>query len=203
MRVDRRWPGEEVPLPPYAAITTQWNLHYPGLLHPLTVQAKEIPSDTLRRWKVAYVQPIGRGDDLRQFLVLDIGNYIQNPHINYNLIVMHEMAHVIIGDVEAGPRALPVPAWFNEGYAQSVTTEGHWRVQEEIAEIHRTGEPALECDIDGPVDEFAHGPFNAKCYSEFYLSVQYLRQPGRPIHLGQSALTACARARRCPTSFIP
>jgi hypothetical protein len=167
----------------YAAITAQWNLHYPGLLHPLTVQVKEIKSDTLVRWKVAYVQPSGLGSQLQQLLVLDIGNYVQNPRVNYNMVIMHEMAHVIIGDVEAGSEALPIPPWVNEGFAQSVTTEGRWRVQEEIVEIKRTGEPALECDIDGPVDEFAHGPFNAKCYSEFYLSVQYLRRQGGPATL--------------------
>jgi hypothetical protein len=164
----------------YSDITAQWNLRYPGLLHPLTVQVKEIPSDTLRRWKVAYVQAEGRGNGLRQSLVLDIGNYVQDPHVNYDMIVMHEMAHVIIGDLEAGPAALPIPPWFNEGYAQSVTIEGRWRVKEEMSEIQRTGEPALACDIDGPVDEFAHGPFNAKCYSEFYLSVQLLRRMGGP-----------------------
>ena len=171
---------EAVPKSYDAIADAQWNLHYPGLIHPLTVQAKEITSDTLVRWKVAYVQPVGRGNGLRQFLV--------NRHRQLHSKPARQLqphrgctkwSNVIIGDVEAGTgRACRFRLWFNEGFAQSVTTEGRWRVQEEMAEIRRTGEPALECDIDGPVDEFAHGPFNAKCYSEFYLSVQYLRHLG-------------------------
>ena len=162
----------------YAHILDIWNLHYPGLLHPLTVQAKEVSSDTLRRWTIAYVQPVGRDGEFHQVLVMDIGFFIQNPRMNYELVLTHEMAHVVIGDLVAGPRASAIPSWLNEGYAQSVTEEGPQRVRAEIAESKATGIPPLPCDLTAPVDEFAHGPFNARCYSEYYLAARRLDQLG-------------------------
>lgn len=162
----------------YAHILDVWGFHYPGLLHPLTVQAKEVSSDTLRRWTIAYVQPVGEDGEFHQFLVMDIGFFIQNPRMNYELVITHEMAHVIIGDLVAGPHAAAIPSWLNEGYAQSVTEEGQQRVRAEIAESKATGIPPLPCDLTAPVDEFAHGPFNARCYSEYYLAARRLDQLG-------------------------
>jgi hypothetical protein len=165
----------------YQEITRQWGLPEDyGLRHPLLVQVKSIPSDTLRSWKAAYVQPVGRGDQFHQFLVIDIECYLQNPHEDLQMVIRHEMAHVIVMDLETGPKSLPIPAWFNEGLAQSVTAEGRKRVQAEIVEASRSGEPPILCDLDGSVDEFAHGPFNAKCYAQYYLTVQHLRQIGGP-----------------------
>ena len=170
---------DTVPLA-YAHITKEWGLNYPGLLHPLTVQIKEIPSDTLRRWKAAYVESRGQGDSLRQFLVVDIGCYMQDPKEEIERIVTHEMAHVILQDIQAAPSSAPIPAWFNEGLAQSVTPEGRLRVENDKEELEDSGESLLLCDMDGPVDEFAHGPYNAKCYPEYYLAVQRLKQRGGP-----------------------
>src|SRR5258708_3468266 len=140
----------------YERVTRMWGLDYPGLLHPLTVQVKQIPSDTLRRWKAAYVEARGQGDSLRQTLVVDIGCYMQNPHEDLDRLVTHEMAHVILQDVQAVPQAAPIPAWFNEGLAQSVTREGHQRVRADREMLGDSGESLVLCDLDGPVDEFAH-----------------------------------------------
>src|SRR5439155_22336992 len=81
-------------------------------------------------------------------------------------------------DVQASPGAAAIPAWFNEGLAQSVTTEGRQRVEGDINALEDSGESLLLCDLDGPVDEFAHGPYNASCYPEYYLAVQRLKQRG-------------------------
>jgi hypothetical protein len=164
----------------YHRITQQWHLQYPGLLHPLTVQFEEIPSETLRRWKVSYLETQGSGDGMRFTLVVDIGAYLEHPDEDLEIILTHEMAHAVLRDVEAGPQASPIPPWFDEGMAQSTTHEGRDRVRQDIQELSRSGGSLLLCDLDGPVDEFAHGPFNASCYPEYYLAVRRLRQLGGP-----------------------
>ena len=77
-----------------------------------------------------------------------------------------------------GPQAAAIPPWFNEGLAQSSTPEGHDRARGDIQGLAYSGLEPVLCDLDGPVDEFAHGPFNGKCYPEFYLAVQRLKQLG-------------------------
>jgi hypothetical protein len=167
----------------YKSVIQQWNLRDTGgLVHPLTVQIKKLDSDTLVRTKVAYVQPQGFGSGLQQFLVIDIGCYMQHPDEDIDSILTHEMAHVILLDIESEASAAPIPPWFNEGLAQSVTSEGSKRVRTDIMWRHRSGAPLLLCDLEGPVDEFGHGPFNLNggCYPEYYLAVQRLKQLGGP-----------------------
>lgn len=162
----------------YKRIVRRWKLDYPGLVHPLTVQFQEVPSETLRRWKVSYLETIGAGEDLHFRLVIDIGSYIEHPDEDLSVILTHEMAHAVLHDVEAGPHAAAIPPWFDEGMARSVTREGRERVLQDIWSLDESGQSLLLCDLDGPVDEFAHGPFNASCYPEYYLAVQRLKQLG-------------------------
>jgi len=174
---------ELVPLA-YETVLKQWGLKDTGgLNYPLTVQIKKIESHTLQRWEAAYVQAQGDGQSLRQSLVLDIGSYMQNPQEDITLIITHEMAHVILRDNLTGPDVAPIPSWFNEGLAQSVTHEGSQRVKSDVARLRQqeysTGH-LLFCDLDGPVDEFAHGAYNGGCYPVFYLAVKRLEQLGGP-----------------------
>jgi len=166
----------------YQTVTRSWGLEYPGLTHPLTVQIKELSSDTLVRQKVAYVQAQGMGNDLRQVMVFDLGAYLQFPQENIDEIVTHEMGHVVLQDVESGPHTAPIPSWLNEGLAQSIDQEGKERLEKDVESIRRTGAPLVLCKLDEPVDEFSHGPFNTNsgCYPEFYLAVQRLKQLGGP-----------------------
>ena len=166
----------------YQTVTKAWNLEYPGLLHPLTVQLKELSGDTLVRQKVAYVQARGVGSDLRQVMVVDLGAYKQFPQENVEEIATHEMGHVVLQDVESGPHTAPIPSWLNEGLAQSIDQEGKERLQNDVEMLRRTGIPLVLCKLDEPVDEFFNGPFNLNsgCYPEFFLAVQRLKQLGGP-----------------------
>jgi hypothetical protein len=98
-------------------------------------------------------------------------------------MVRHEMAHVILNDATAGGSFATIPRWFHEGLAQSVTSEGHEAVQRAFL-YWRMSDGALSetglCDLEGPIDEFAHGPDNGYCYPEYYLAVRRLRQMGGP-----------------------
>lgn len=167
----------------YDQITRQWGITlHDGLAHPVTVQLKEIPSETLQRRVAAYVRPEGFGDNFHQTLVLDIGAYMQNAHEDVEIIITHEMSHVILHDIESVNPGMRIPPWFDEGLAQSASAEGHKRVQSDIWGLHYTHAPLLLCDLDGPVDEFANGPstLNSGCYPEYFLAVQRLRQMGGP-----------------------
>lgn len=163
----------------YERILQLWGLQdIGGLRHSLVVQIKQVPSDTLQKWEAAYVQARGRGDSLKQVLVVDIGTYMQHPDEDLRTLLTHEMAHVLIMDVTTGSGAAPIPAWFNEGLAQSTTREGRHRTENDVDNLMESGVKPVLCDLDGPVDEFAHGPFNGSCYPEFYLAVQRLKQRG-------------------------
>lgn len=166
----------------YQTVIKAWNLDYPGLLHPLTVQLKQLPDDNLVRQKVAYVQARGAGNDLRQVMVFDLGAYKQFPEENIEEIATHEMGHVVLQDVESGPHTAPIPSWLNEGLAQSIDQEGKERLENDVETLRRTGAPLVLCQLDEPVDEFFNGPFNLNsgCYPEFYLAVQRLKQLGGP-----------------------
>lgn len=181
----------------YQNLTRQWGLRYPGLLHPLTVQVKKLSSDTLRHWQAAEVQQEWVGSRLRQTLILDIGCYLQNPREKIDLILTHEMAHVLLADLAADPTAVPIPPWFNEGLAQSVTDEGQSRVRQDLIEVDLYGVSPVLCDLEGPVDEFAHGPFNARCYPEYYLAVQRLKQLGGPQTLAK-VITGLQQGTKMP-----
>ena len=126
---------------------------------------------------------VGAGDQIKQYLVIDLGTYIQYPQEDVRRMLTHEMAHVILNDSTAGAKATAIPRWLHEGLAQSVTGEGHEAVQKMFA-YWKGADGQLSdvglCDLDGAVDEFAHGPDNAYCYPEYYLAVQRLRQLGGP-----------------------
>ena len=115
---------------------------------------------------------------------------MQNAHEDVEIIITHEMAHVILHDFESVNGAARIPPWFDEGLAQSATREGHKRVQTDIWALHYTHAPLLLCDLDGPVDEFANGPstLNSGCYPEYFLAVQRLRQLGGP-HTFRTVIT--------------
>ena len=182
----------------YRRVIRQWGLEDSGGLgHPLLVQIKQLNSKTIRRWEAAYVESRGSGNNLRQSLVIDIGAYVENPDEDLNLVITHEMAHVSLMDVIAGPQAAPIPPWFNEGLAQSVTREGRDRVKADIASLRQTDAHLLLCDLDGPLDEFAHGPFNGGCYPEFYLAVRRLEQLGGPQTL-RKAITGLRQGVKLP-----
>jgi len=164
----------------YNRITKAWHLDYQGLRHPLLVQFKETPSQTLRRLEVAYLQTDGAGDQIRFTLVVDLGAYLQDPTEDLHVILTHEMAHAILHDYVLGPKASAIPTWFDEGMAQSVTRQGQDQVRQDAKELRASGRPLFLCDLTAPVDEFAHGPFNFGCYSEYYLAVQRLLHLGGP-----------------------
>jgi len=111
---------------------------------------------------------------------MDLGTYLEHPQEDIQKMLHHEMAHVILNDAVSGKM---VPRWFHEGLAQSVTSEGHQTVQKAFAywkwSDGRLSEVGL-CDLNGAIDEFAHGPDNGYCYPEYYLAVQRFRQLGGP-----------------------
>jgi hypothetical protein len=165
----------------YERIVRKWGLEdIGGLRHPLTVKIEKIKSPTLQRWQAAYVESRGSGSELRQKMVIDIGVYMEHPDEDVRSVITHEMAHVLLADVTTGSKRGPIPPWFNEGLAQSMTREGKDRVQGDKDRLQERGEHLLLCELDGPLDEFAHGPFNGNCYPEFYLALRRLQQLGGP-----------------------
>lgn len=180
--------AQEIVPQAYRSIMKQWHLSATGLRHPLLVVVNKEDSDTLQR-RPAYTRMRARGNEMNQRLVIDIGAYMQHPNEDLKRILTHEMAHVILNDaVIDGPQAAPIPAWFHEGLAQSVTSEGHEAVNT-VFDYWRWSSGQLNqvglCDLDGPVDAFAHGPDNRYCYPEYYLAVQRLRQLGGSDTLAQ------------------
>ena len=79
----------------------------------------------------AYVRSVGYGESLRQVLVVDLAHHLLYPEDNLDSLIYHEMAHAVIRDAVTAPGAAEIPTWFNEGLAQSVTTEGTQRTQED------------------------------------------------------------------------
>ena len=96
------------------------------------VTITDVPSKSLTRPMAAYVRSVGASDGLRQALVVDLEHHLLYPNDNLHSLIYHEMAHAILRDAVSSPGASGIPTWFNEGLAQSVTTEGSTRVQEDF-----------------------------------------------------------------------
>ena len=160
-----------------AYITGQWGL--PNTLHnPFLVTITDVPSKDQARPMAAYVRSVSYGSEVRQVLVIDLQHHLLYPGENLDNIIYHEMAHAVLRDATAGPGTAPIPAWFNEGLAQSVTTEGTERTQEDFKRWGHSDARGVLCDLNGAVDEFLHGEQNFGCYTFFYLSVKRLVQLG-------------------------
>jgi hypothetical protein len=160
-----------------AYITHQWGL--PDTLRfPLVVRILDTPSKDLNRPISAYVRSIHSGDELRQELVVDLEHHRMYPEENFENVIYHEMAHAVLQDAVTGPGAAGIHQWFNEGLAQSVTTEGHDRTVEDFKLYAHTDAHAVLCDLNGNVDEFYHGEYNFGCYTYFYLTTQYVMERG-------------------------
>ena len=160
-----------------AYITGQWNL--PNNLHyPLIVVITENPPNIPAGASAAYVRSVIVGGILRQTLIVDLRHYLLNPSEDLNDLLYHEMAHAVLQDAIMSPTAAGIPQWFNEGLAQSVTTEGHDRTAEDFKRYGHSDATALLCDLNGHVDTFYHGEYNFGCYTQFYLAVQRLIQLG-------------------------
>jgi len=160
-----------------AYITGQWGL--PNTLHyPLIVRVIDSPSKIPGRPIAAYVRSVRYGDELRQELVVDLQHHLLYPGEKLDDILYHEMAHVVLQDAVTSPAAAGIPQWFNEGLAQSVTTEGHDRTLQDFNRYGHTDAQAVLCDLNGNIDEFYHGEYNFGCYTQFYLAVQRFIQRG-------------------------
>lgn len=160
-----------------AYITGQWGL--PNTLHyPFLVTISDVPSKDQSRVMAAYVRAVTYGNELRQVMVIDLEHHLLYPNDNSDNLIYHEMAHAVLRDVVFGLGAAPIPTWFNEGLAQSVTTEGTQRTQEDFKRYGHSDARAVVCDLNGQVDEFLHGEQNFGCYTYFYLSTKRLLQLG-------------------------
>jgi hypothetical protein len=160
-----------------AYITGRWGL--PNTLRqPFLVTITDVLSKDPARPMAAYVRSVTYGNELRQVLVIDLEHHILYPNDNLDDVIYHEMAHAVLRDAVGGRRAAPIPTWFNEGLAQSVTTEGTARTQEDFKRWGHSDARAVLCDLNGKVDEFLHGEQNFGCYTYFYLSVKRLIQLG-------------------------
>jgi len=160
-----------------AYITGQWGL--PNTLNqPFLVTITDVPSRDQAHQMAAYVRAVAYGHELRQVMVIDLQHHILSPNDNQDNLIYHEMAHAVLRDTVAGPNASPIPTWFNEGLAQSVTTEGTERTQEDFKRYGHSDARAVLCDLNGKVDEFLHGEQNFGCYTYFYLSTKRLIQLG-------------------------
>jgi len=160
-----------------AYITGQWGLST-TLHQPLLVTVTDVASKDPYRAMAAYVRAVTSGDQLRQVLVIDLEHHLLYPTEHLDDIIYHEMAHAVLRDAVMNPRAAPIPTWFNEGLAQSVTTEGTSRTQEDFKRWGHSDARAVICDLNGSVDEFLHGEQNFGCYTYFYLSTKRLIQLG-------------------------
>jgi hypothetical protein len=160
-----------------AYITGQWNLpntlHHP-LIVLITDNPADIPKDMPTRPVSAYVRAVTSGDVLRQELIVDLQHHLMYPGEKLDDILYHEMAHAVLQDAVTGPAAAGIPQWFNEGLAQSVTTEGHDRTVEDYKQYGHSDAHAVLCDLNGHVDTFYHGEYNFGCYTQYYLAVQRL-----------------------------
>ena len=105
---------------------------------------------------------------------MDLQHHLLYPGENLENVLYHEMAHAVLQDAVTSPTATGIPQWFNEGLAQSVTTEGRDRTAEDFKRLGHTDSPAIQCDLNGNIDAFYHGEYNFGCYTQFYLAVQRL-----------------------------
>lgn len=160
-----------------AYITDQWGL--PNTLHyPLIVRVVDAGSKIPGRPVAAYVRSYRYGDELRQELDVELEHHLMYPGEKIDDILYHEMAHAVLQDAVTSPTAAGIPQWFNEGLAQSVTTEGHDRTLQDFNRYGHTDAHAVLCDLNGNVDVFYHGEYNFGCYTQFYLAVQRFLQKG-------------------------
>jgi hypothetical protein len=160
-----------------AYITGQWNL--PNTLHyPLIVIITDNPPNLPAGAAAAYVRSVVAGDALRQTLIVDLSYHLRYPAQNTDDLLSHEMAHAVLQDAVIGPGSAGIPQWFNEGLAQSVTTEGHDRTAADFQRYGHSDARALICDLNGRVDTFFNGEYNFGCYTYFYLAVKRLIQLG-------------------------
>ena len=156
-----------------AFITQQW--HLPNTLHyPIIVSITDNASTISGRPVSAFVRTIRNGDILRQTLVIDLTHRLMYPQENLDNVLYHEMAHVVLQDGIMSPTSAGIPQWFNEGLAQSVTTEGHDRTVEDFKRYAHTEAREVLCDLNGNVDAFYHGEYNFGCYTQYYLAVRRL-----------------------------
>ncbi len=160
-----------------AYITGQWGL--PNQLHyPLLVRIEDVPNHDPGRAMAAYVRSFRSGSELRQQLVVDLTHHLMYPAENLDNLLYHEMAHAILQDAVTTSVEAGIPQWLNEGLAQSVTTEGHERTEEDFKRYGHTDAHAVICDLNGNVDVFYHGEYNFGCYTYFYLAVNRLMARG-------------------------
>jgi len=160
-----------------AYITGQWKLPN-QLQYPLIVFITDRPPNLPAGVAAAYVRSVMAEGTLRQTLIVDLQSYVNNPGENLEYLLYHEMAHVILQDAVTSPAAAGIPQWFNEGLAQSVTSEGHDRAAEDFKRYGHSDAGAILCDLNGRVDTFYHGEYNFGCYTQFYLAVQRLEMLG-------------------------
>ena len=154
-------------------ITGQWGL--PNQLHsPMIVMVTEVPPNLPAGVAAAYVRSVMSGGLLRQVLIVDMTHYLQFPAEDLDHLLYHEMAHAVLQDAVTSPAAVGIPQWFNEGLAQSVTSEGHDRTAEDFKRYGHSDARAVICDLNGHVDTFYNGEYNFGCYTYFYLAVQRL-----------------------------
>jgi len=156
-----------------AYITAQWGLSN-TLRYPLIVTIADIPTKDAARPVAAYVRAVRSNGEVRQNLVVDLQHHLMYPDDNLEQILYHEMAHAILQDAVTSAEAAGIPQWFNEGLAQTVTTEGHDRTLEDFKRWGHTDAQAVLCDLNGYVDVFYHGEYNFGCYTQFYLAVHQL-----------------------------
>jgi hypothetical protein len=160
-------------------ITGRWGL--PNTLkNPLVVSVTDAPSNIPGRPVAAYVRSARSGDQLRQVMVVDLAHRLMYPDENIEGVLTHEMSHIVLQDAVDGPVMAGIPQWFNEGLAQSASTEGRERTEEDFNRNGHTDAHAVICDLNGNVDEFYHGEYNFGCYTYYYLAVQRLIQLGGP-----------------------
>ena len=160
-----------------AYITNQWGL--PNALHsPMIVRVIDLSSNPSGRPIAAYVRSFKSGGELRQELGVDLQHHLMYPGENLENVLYHEMAHAVLQDAVVSPGAAGIPQWFNEGLAQSVTTEGRDRTAEDFKRYGHTDAGAVLCDLNGNIDVFYHGEYNFGCYTQFYLAVQRLTARG-------------------------
>jgi hypothetical protein len=160
-----------------AYITGQWGLPN-TLYHPLIVTISDVSLKTPGRQVSAYVRANGEGDGLRQRLVVDLEHHMLYPNDDLESVLYHEMAHAILRDAVTAQGSRGIPTWFNEGLAQSITTEGRLRTEEDFKRWGHSDARAVLCDLNGKVDEFLHGEYNFGCYTQFYLAVRQLLARG-------------------------
>ena len=155
---------------------------------PILVTIKVVPEDSLYK---ALVATAGWGQAEAHpphELTLNIEAFIQNPGEEGEIqhVLDHEMAHMVLADFMGGEsQSYTVPSWLNEGMAQSVTSEGHKRVSDLATSLGGMESMLISCQLDGPIDTFAHGEANFSCYPEYYLAVQRLKQIGGPYAVGK------------------